>query len=181
MNPSGTNGEQYVSVSLRPEAKAIRGPRAKRSPAGQLEMRDLRFASLGSMRLGSKLPNEGRRPGRTVAWLQTGVLVLGTVAARCGDAPLVLTHAGNTHELYCAAEVDMNLLRTRDITVDLDRDQDSPVTARVIRGVEPSDAFAVQSVTIEGSPCGPTRKWFLAPNVELTGKRLSAIIRQVAP
>jgi hypothetical protein len=133
------------------------------------------------MRLGSKLPNEGRRPGRTVAWLQTGVLVLGTVAARCGDAPLVLTHAGNTHELYCAAEVDMNLLRTRDITVDLDRDQDSPVTARVIRGVEPSDAFAVQSVTIEGSPCGPTRKWFLAPNVELTGKRLSAIIRQVAP
>lgn len=93
----------------------------------------------------------------------------------------MLTHAGNTHELYCAAEVDVDLLRTRNIPVDLDRDQDTPVTARVIRGVELSDAFAVQSVTIEGSPCGPTRKWFLAPNVELTGEPLSATIRQVTP
>jgi hypothetical protein len=92
-----------------------------------------------------------------------------------------LSHAGDTHELYCAAEVDMDLLRTTNIPVDLDWDQDSPVTARVIRGVEPSDAFAVQSISIEGSPCGPTRKWFLAPNVELTRERLSAIIRQVAP
>lgn len=132
------------------------------------------------MRLGSTAPKENRRSGRTVAWLLAGVLVLGALAARCGDGPLLLTHAGNTHELYCAAEVDMDLLRTRNISVDLDRDQDSPVTARVIRGVEPSDAFAVQSVTIEGSPCG-TRKWFLARNVELAGERLSAIIRQVAP
>jgi hypothetical protein len=140
----------------------------------------LRFASLGSIRLGSKVPNEGRRPGRTVAWLLAGVLVLGALAARCGDAGLVLMHAGNTYVLVCATEVDVDLLRTRNIPVDLEHDQDSPVTARVIRGVDPSDAFAVQSVTIEGSPCGPTRKWFLARNVELTGERLSAISRQVA-
>jgi hypothetical protein len=83
--------------------------------------------------------------------------------------------------LVCATEVDVDLLRTRSIPVDLDWDQDSPVTARVIRGVEPSDAFAVQSVTIEGSPCGSTRRWFLARNVKLKGERLTAISRQVAP
>jgi hypothetical protein len=141
---------------------------------------DLCLASLGSVRLGSKAPKESRPSGRTVARLLAGVLVLGALAAGCGDRPLELTQAGDTYDLYCAAEVDMDLLRTRSIFVDLDWDQDSPVTARVIRGVDPSDAFAVQSVTIEGSPCG-TGKWFLARNVELTGERLSAIIRQLAP
>jgi hypothetical protein len=137
--------------------------------------------NLGSMRLGSKVPKEGRRSRRTVAWVQAGVLVLGALAAGCGDRPLELTHAGDTYELLCATKVDIDLLRTRNIPVDLDWDQDSPVTARVIRGVEPSDAFAVQSISIEGSPCGSTRRWFLASNVGLTGERLSAISRQVAP
>jgi hypothetical protein len=52
----------------------------------------------------------------------------------------------------------------------------------IVRAVQlDGQDFAVQSVTIEGSPCGPTRKWFLARNVELTGERLSAMIRQVTP